>query len=171
MPRCNFKALSSKPQRSRPAKTSVALFSHLHKPEATMLLQPTPHHQNASLSSTISYSLPLSWKNPHCGIRETVIYRKLPITCSISKIHGYGTLDYDRKSFTKWNSIHRRISLMENPELGAGTVLNQMEKDGKKLTRWGLCRVVKELRKFKRYKQALEVNLKFSGFFFTPSLV
>ncbi|KAF2312639.1 hypothetical protein GH714_039350 [Hevea brasiliensis] len=32
-----------------------------------------------------------------------------------------------------------------------------MEKDGKKLTKWELCRVVKELRKFKRHKQALEV--------------
>ena len=48
---------------------------------------------------------------------------------------------------------------MENPELGAGSVLNQCEKEGKKLTKWELCRVVKELRKFKRFKQALEVKI------------
>jgi len=46
---------------------------------------------------------------------------------------------------------------MENPELGSGSVLNQWENDGKRLTKWELCRVVKELRKYKRYQQALEV--------------
>lgn len=46
---------------------------------------------------------------------------------------------------------------MENPELGSGSVLSQWEKEGRRLTKWELCRVVKELRKFKRYKLALEV--------------
>lgn len=46
---------------------------------------------------------------------------------------------------------------MENPEMGAATVLNQWENEGKRLTKWELCRVVKELRKFKRFKMALEV--------------
>jgi len=46
---------------------------------------------------------------------------------------------------------------MENPELGSGSVLNQWENEGKRLTKWELCRVVKELRKYKRYQQALEV--------------
>jgi hypothetical protein len=60
----------------------------------------------------------------------------------------------------KWNAIYKRISLMENPELGSGSVLNQWEKEGRKLSKWELCRVVKELRKFKRYKHALEVKRK-----------
>ncbi|XP_002526471.2 pentatricopeptide repeat-containing protein At1g02150 [Ricinus communis] len=122
-----------------------------------MLLQPSLNHQQASLSSTISYSRPLPWKNPHYTLHQTVNYRKLPITCSISKVHSYGTVDYERRPMIKWNSVYRRISLMEKPELGAATVLNEMEKDGKKLTKWELCRVVKELRKYKRHKQALEV--------------
>lgn len=46
---------------------------------------------------------------------------------------------------------------MENPELGVASVLNQCEKEGKKLTKWELCRIVRELRKFKRFKLALEV--------------
>lgn len=57
----------------------------------------------------------------------------------------------------KWNAIFRKISLMEKPELGSASVLNEWEKGGRKLTKWELCRVVKELRKFRRYKQALEV--------------
>ncbi|KDP28877.1 hypothetical protein JCGZ_14648 [Jatropha curcas] len=124
-----------------------------------MLLQPSLHHQKASLSSTISYSQPLPGKNPDFALRQTINFRKLPITCkiSISQVHNYGTVDYERRPMMNWNSIYRKISLMENPGLGAGTVLNQIEKNGKKLTKWELCRVVKELRKFKRYKQALEV--------------
>ena len=47
---------------------------------------------------------------------------------------------------------------MGNPEMGAGSVLNQWENEGKRLTKWELCRVVKELRKFKRFKMALEVE-------------
>lgn len=57
----------------------------------------------------------------------------------------------------KWNAIYKKISLIRNPELGSASVLNQWEKDGRKLTKWELCRVVKELRKYKRYKQSLEV--------------
>jgi len=37
------------------------------------------------------------------------------------------------------------------------SVLDQIEKEGKKLTKWELCVVVKELRKCKRFKLALEV--------------
>lgn len=46
---------------------------------------------------------------------------------------------------------------MPNPELGSATVLNQWENEGKNLTKWELCRVVKELRKYKRHQRALEV--------------
>lgn len=57
----------------------------------------------------------------------------------------------------KWNAIYRKISLMENPEMGCASVLNQWENGGRKVTKWELSRVIKELRKFRRYKQALEV--------------
>lgn len=57
----------------------------------------------------------------------------------------------------KWNAIFRKLSLMDNPQLGSASVLNDWEKGGRSLTKWELCRVVKELRKFRRYKQALEV--------------
>ncbi|XP_042509656.1 pentatricopeptide repeat-containing protein At1g02150 [Macadamia integrifolia] len=79
------------------------------------------------------------------------------INCSISQVHSYGTQDYERRPPLKWSSLYRRISLMDNPELGASSVLNQWEEEGRKLTKWELCRVVKELRKFRRYQLALEV--------------
>ena len=49
---------------------------------------------------------------------------------------------------------------MENPDLGSASVLNQWENEGKSLTKWDLCRVVKELRKYKRHDRALEVKEK-----------
>lgn len=58
----------------------------------------------------------------------------------------------------KWNAIYRRISLMENPELGSASVLNQWENEGKKITKWEIFRVIKELRKYRRYERALEVK-------------
>lgn len=42
------------------------------------------------------------------------------------------------------------LSLMQNPELGSTFVLNQWENEGKNLTKREHCRVVKELKKYKR---------------------
>ncbi|KAF9668713.1 hypothetical protein SADUNF_Sadunf14G0032100 [Salix dunnii] len=128
-----------------------------------MLLQPSLHHHKVSLSSTISYSHSVPWKTPKSTLHQTVNYKILPvITCSISQIHNYGTVDYERRPMIKWNALYRKISLMDNPELGSGSVLNRWENEGKRPTKWELCRVVKELRKYKRYQQALE--LKFVAF-------
>uniref|UniRef100_A0A2N9IM58 Pentacotripeptide-repeat region of PRORP domain-containing protein n=1 Tax=Fagus sylvatica TaxID=28930 RepID=A0A2N9IM58_FAGSY len=124
-----------------------------------MLLQPSLHPHNASLSSSLSYSFSLPCRIPTLTLPKSTNYRGVPVTvtCSISQIHSYGTTDYERRPMIKWNAIYKRISLMENPELGSGSVLSQWEKEGRRLTKWELCRVVKELRKFKRYKLALEV--------------
>ncbi|KAJ8900300.1 hypothetical protein K2173_024940 [Erythroxylum novogranatense] len=122
-----------------------------------MLLQPSLHHQQVSLSSSFSYSGPLRCDNPRCALPRSLNCLRLPVICSISQLNSYGTVDYERKPVIKWNAIYKRISLMENPELGSGSVLDQWELEGKKLTKWELCRVIKELRKFKRYKQALEI--------------
>jgi hypothetical protein len=127
-----------------------------------MLLQPSLHHHNVSLSSSLSYARPLPCRVPSLALPTAANYRGVPITvtCSISQIHSYGTVDYERRPMVKWNAIYKRISLMENHELGSGSVLDQWEKEGRKLSKWELCRVVKELRKFKRYKHALEVKRK-----------
>lgn len=53
----------------------------------------------------------------------------------------------------KWNHIYKRISLMDNPQ----SVLDQIEKEGNRLTKWELSRVVRHLRKFRRYNLALQI--------------
>ncbi|XP_059633823.1 pentatricopeptide repeat-containing protein At1g02150 [Cornus florida] len=127
-----------------------------------MLLQSTfiqsPLHQHVSLSSTSShpFSIPFGFRGSTL-VRTITMHNHPVITCSISQVHSYGTVDYERRPPVKWNSVYKKISMMENPELGSATVLNQYENDGKRLTKWELCRIVKELRKFKRYKLALEV--------------
>ncbi|KAA8515830.1 hypothetical protein F0562_018559 [Nyssa sinensis] len=116
------------------------------------------HHNHVSFSSTSSLSLlfPSGFRNSTFP-RTSTIHKHPIITCSISQVHSYGTVDYERRPMVKWSAIYKRISLMEDPELGSASVLNQWEKEGKKLTKWDLCRVVKELRKFRRYKLALQV--------------
>lgn len=121
-----------------------------------MLLQPTSsksslsfHHQNQN------HAL---FKQP---IIVTLQTHKNPILIkgsSISKSNTHETVDYEKRAISKWNSISRRISTLENPQMGSASVLNQMENEGKKLSKWELCKVVKALRKFRRFKYALEVN-------------
>lgn len=47
---------------------------------------------------------------------------------------------------------------MSDPENGAASVLDQYENEGKKLSKFVLVRVIKQLRKFSSYKLALEVK-------------
>ncbi|CAJ2664959.1 unnamed protein product [Trifolium pratense] len=110
-----------------------------------------------SLSSSFCYSNTLPFKQ-----RVSVCYtyssgRAISVTCSISKVHNYGTVDYERRPNVKWKVLYKRISMMQNPELGSASVLNQWENEGKTLTKWELCRIVKELRKYRRHDKALQV--------------
>ncbi|PQP99763.1 pentatricopeptide repeat-containing protein [Prunus yedoensis var. nudiflora] len=126
-----------------------------------MLLQTSVHHHhhhNLPLSSSLSYSTLLPCKIPTLPLPSSINLQRLPsISCSISQVHNYGTVDYERRPMVKWNAIYRKISLTDDPEVRSADVLNQWEKEGRKLTKWELCRVVKELRKYKRYDRALEV--------------
>ncbi|KAH0733187.1 hypothetical protein KY290_002139 [Solanum tuberosum] len=135
-----------------------------------MLLQPTttvkPPHQKTenyvSFSSSLSYSL--SFPSGFCnlgGFTKPLMCSKnhhSVISCSSTpQVHGYGTVDYERRPIVKWNAIYKRISMNDGPERGSVSVLNQWENEGKKVTKWELSRVIKELRKFRRYKLAFEV--------------
>ncbi|KAK7350467.1 hypothetical protein VNO77_09142 [Canavalia gladiata] len=127
-------------------------------------LQIKPSLQNQkvalSLSSSICYSSPIPLKHSSSltlGHTQKRCFQRLTVTCSISKIHSYGTVDYERRPIVRWNDVYRKISLMPNPEVGSATVLNQWENEGRNLTKWELSRVVKELRKYRRFDRALEV--------------
>lgn len=123
----------------------------------------TPH----SLSSTVSYC-PSFFPS---GSRSFISFSNgrpfnLSIQCSVPQVYSYGTMDYEKRPMLKWVDIYKRISLMENPQIGVASVLNQCEKEGKKVNKWELCKIVRELRKFKRFKLALEVFLISLLFFF-----
>ncbi|KAL9234342.1 hypothetical protein vseg_009225 [Gypsophila vaccaria] len=77
------------------------------------------------------------------------------ISCSIPP----QTYDHGKKPpvLLKWSNIFKSISTVVDPEIGVSNLLNRFESDGKRFTKWELCRIAKELRKFKRYKLALEV--------------
>ncbi|XP_073145617.1 pentatricopeptide repeat-containing protein At1g02150 [Henckelia pumila] len=139
-----------------------------------MLLQstiPVPppkfHNQNhsptnfnsLSFSSGLLQNRTFSIKQPvvTVTIRETHKNSGL-ITCSsLSQVHSYGTVDFEKRPMLNWNDMYKKISMMENPELGAASVLNQVENEGKRISKWELCRMVKELRKFRRFKFALQI--------------
>lgn len=150
---------------------------------SAMLLQPTTvkpppnchhHHHNHSFTNVLSFSSGIV-QNSTFSVKQlckSTSYKThgntLFITCSsISQVHSYGTVDYESRPMLNWNGVYKKISMMENPNLGAASVLNKVENEGKKLTKWELCRVVKELRKYRRFKYALEVifHLEIFGFY------
>ncbi|CAM8910969.1 hypothetical protein QQ045_032592 [Rhodiola kirilowii] len=129
-----------------------------------MLLQsstaPLPQHRNhAALSSHLAYAPPLPSSARNFSRCQTISYRwRSQVSCSISMVHTYGTTDFEKRPVQKWNVTYRKISLMENnSDASATSVLNQAESEGKKFTKWELCKIVKELRKYRRFRLALEV--------------
>lgn len=132
-----------------------------------MLLQPTTpkpplnlrnHGQNSlCLSSNFSYSL--SFPSGFCNstvLKPTRTQKDVVFTCRISQVHSYGSVDYERRRVVKWKVVYKRILNVEEGK-GSGSVLNQWENEGRNLTKWELSRIIKELRKFKRFESALEV--------------
>jgi len=132
------------------------------KKMSLLQIQPSLQNQNVALSSSLCYSPPLRLNHSSSltlGHTQKPCFQRLTVTCSISKIHSYGTVDYERRPIVRWNDVYRKISLMKNPEMGSASVLNQWENGGRNLTKWELSRVVKELRKYRRYERALEVRI------------
>lgn len=119
---------------------------------------------SSSLSSSASYSKVTLGFHQNVAVLQSERRPGYPILCSISQVHSYGTVDYERRPVLKWNSLYRRISTMEDPSLGSGIVLDRWEAEERRLSKWDLCRVAKELRKFRRHKLALEVPKRISFF-------
>ncbi|XP_065039247.1 pentatricopeptide repeat-containing protein At1g02150 [Musa acuminata AAA Group] len=112
---------------------------------------------SSSLSSSASYSKFTLGFHQNVAVLQSERRPGYPILCSISQVHSYGTVDYERRPVLKWNLLYRRISTMEDPSLGSGIVLDRWEAEERRLSKWDLCRVAKELRKFRRHKLSLEV--------------
>ncbi|KAK9068791.1 hypothetical protein SSX86_012907 [Deinandra increscens subsp. villosa] len=128
----------------------------IHSP----ISQSPPHPHLISLSSSSSsYFLPNSI-NFLSGFRNSPLKTPLIIKNCSSVSQAYKTVDYEKKPGTTtvtWKTIYKRVSMMGDREKGSSGVLNQWENEGKTVNKWELCRLVKELRKYGRYKLALEV--------------
>ncbi|KAI4302838.1 hypothetical protein MLD38_038539 [Melastoma candidum] len=133
-----------------------------------MLLQPSLRHHGS-----LAPPPQLQPRVHHPGSLE---FPSFVVTCSSStsnrsrfrrhKDTGFGK---QPRQTVNWNSVYRKIWLATDmhgdsaagAEVGAmpGTVavLNQCKDQGKHFTKWELFMVVKELRKTKRFKEALEV--------------
>ncbi|BAT96847.1 hypothetical protein LR48_Vigan11g163600 [Vigna angularis] len=124
---------------------------------SVLRLESSLHNQTLSLSSSLSFSLPFKPSSSTLRFARTRATCLPLVTCSVSKVHNYGTVDYERRPIVRWNDVYRRISLNPDPDMGSAEVLNRWENEGKNLTKWELSRVIKELRKYKKFRRALEV--------------
>ncbi|KAL7616601.1 hypothetical protein Lser_V15G03101 [Lactuca serriola] len=144
--------------------------------------QSPPHPQllslsssSSSLSNSINF-LPGFRNSPLKRAQfSSLVIRNCSSSLYASNVYNYGTVDYEKKPGTTvaWKAIYKKISMMGNREKGSSSVLNQWENEGKTTTKWELCRLVKELRKYGRYNLALEVydwmNNKPERFIMSPS--
>ncbi|KAL6547316.1 hypothetical protein OROMI_023037 [Orobanche minor] len=140
-----------------------------------MILQPTvqilPPNSHQKTFTHLQFSSSLSVSSGL--VQNSSFFLKLPnlstafkihnnpavITCSsVPQPYSYGAVDYENRPPQKWNTIYKKLSMLSNPnsDKAASSVLNQTENEGKRISKWELARVIKELRKFRRFELALE---------------
>ncbi|WVZ86605.1 hypothetical protein U9M48_033359 [Paspalum notatum var. saurae] len=74
----------------------------------------------------------------------------------VAKVHSYGTVDYERRPALRWGTLYRRIAVGQGGR-PVGRTLGAWDEGERRLYKWELCRIVKELRKFRRFSLALQV--------------
>ncbi|XP_051144856.1 pentatricopeptide repeat-containing protein At1g02150-like [Andrographis paniculata] len=124
------------------------------------------NHGELCISSSASFPSCGYLRNSASFLIKPVVFtrygtrrKSASVTClSKSKFRSYRTVDYERRPPSNWKDLCKRISLVDSLNRSSASVfLSQAEGEGELLSKWDLCRVVKELRKFRRYKSALEV--------------
>ncbi|KAK3144090.1 hypothetical protein QOZ80_4AG0308670 [Eleusine coracana subsp. coracana] len=73
-----------------------------------------------------------------------------------AKVHSYGTVDYERRGPLRWGTLYRRIAVGHGGR-PVGRTLGAWDEGERRLDKWELCRIAKELRKFRRFNLALQV--------------
>ncbi|CAM8923907.1 unnamed protein product [Rhodiola kirilowii] len=115
-------------------------------------LSPPPLHRSSA------FARPIPSGSSNFALIPAIGSRKIQISCSTLMAHTDGTTDNENRPVKKWSVAFRKISLMENKsDTSVASVLKQVESEGKKFTKWELCKIVKELRKYRRFRLALEV--------------
>ncbi|KAK8943386.1 Pentatricopeptide repeat-containing protein [Platanthera guangdongensis] len=141
--------------------TRAQKFSLKMRFHAAISPAPSPPHlfrlSNPGVSSGSGVRLAPRFFSPHLLAERRRDSGAGLVRCSISQVHNYGTVDYERRSASKWSTLYRGISILENPNAGCSAVIEQWENEQRELSKWDLCRVIKELRKYGRFKRALEV--------------
>ena len=76
----------------------------------------------------------------------------------VAKVHSYGTVDYERRAPLRWGTLYRRIAVGHGGRPVSRT-LGSWDEGERRLDKWELCRIAKELRKFRRFNLALQVAM------------
>ncbi|CAH9127210.1 unnamed protein product [Cuscuta epithymum] len=121
----------------------------------TTTAAPVHHHCLRRLSCSVDISHLLS--SPPGFSTSILLYSPKSPAVSCSSKSNASTVDYEKRPKLGWYKIYKRICIAGCSEAtSADAVLEQYENEGAKISVPDLLLVIKELRKFKRYKLALQ---------------
>jgi hypothetical protein len=158
------------------ASSSATLIPFLHpQRKAASLLGALPTRPPTMLLHLVSSSSPLSPARPtprrpclaSAAVRCAASSSSTPSPSSsaaataavgqqVAKVHNYGTVDYERRTPLRWGTLYRRIAVGHGGR-PVGRTLGAWDEGERRLDKWELCRIAKELRKFRRFNLALQV--------------
>jgi hypothetical protein len=123
------------------------------------------------LRSPLSSSLPFASSRstrPPAPCFHNLLHRSSPrkkeekgecltiVSGTASQVHSYGTVDFEKNENLRWISLYRSILNAKKEGKATASVLETRDQL-RRLSKWELCRIAKELRKFHHSKSALEV--------------
>ncbi|KAJ3680611.1 hypothetical protein LUZ60_016889 [Juncus effusus] len=145
-------SLSPRPPPPLPSHSRLSPFLLLKPPQQnspkTKLKQSTKLQCN-SFAQVHSYGTADSEKNPK---KSTKLHCN-----SISQVHSYGTVDFEKKPGLLWSALYRRVLSGHREGRTPAGVLDEWDETERRLTKYEVCRVAKELRKYRHFHLALDV--------------
>eukprot|EP01018_Ginkgo_biloba_P007810 Gb_14577 [translate_table: standard] len=122
-------------QQLYPIYPKIGVFWELHG----------PGRQRNLLNRKFSGADPFGENRSFC---QTAVFKAVS-----SKASSVGNVS---EAETEPDTLYRRLSRLGNPRLSATSVLERWIQEGRKVKKWELQRIIKQLRRYRRYKHALE---------------
>jgi hypothetical protein len=156
----NKKKRNILPASESPSFPAGCCFLFLEENESMLLQSPLPSSLHFAYSRSTRPLAPCLYTLLHRsssrakgGKRECLTI----VSGTASQVHSYGTVDFEKKENLYWNFLYRRIMSAQREGKAISSVLETWDQLERRLSKWELCRVAKELRKFRHSKSALEV--------------
>ncbi|CAD6260119.1 unnamed protein product [Miscanthus lutarioriparius] len=118
--------------------------------------RPSPQRRTCVAAAVVAVTVRCAASSSSSGTPSSSASETAAAGQQVVKVHSYGAVDYERRPPLRWSTLYRRIAVGHGGR-PVGRTLGAWDEGERRLDKWELCRIAKELRKFRRFNLALQV--------------